>query len=125
MNYNYVLPGAGRYNPIPHWSNKTSSSMRQRFFFAMVIMCILLGGGFGFFYFTSGKSPITLEAAPAMLLEQQRNLDVKVNRLLDALESMPALHDRIKDSKEAAPAPAAALSPNHNDNKVPSTGNTH
>lgn len=91
--------------PVPQW-NKLPRRRGRRLPTIILTLLVLIGGWVGFFYLTNGKLPDNIEAASPLLLEQQRKLDAKVNRLLDAIESMPALRDRIKKD-EPAETPAA------------------
>ncbi len=104
---NPAAPGAAQYRQTPQWNNRISHRPRRRLLFASLALLVLLGGWIGFFYLTNGKLPDNLEAASPLLLEQQRKLDVKVNRLLDAIESMPAMQGRVKDSNNTPPATSA------------------
>jgi len=97
-----------QYRQTPQWNNRISRRPRRRLLLASLALLVLVGGWIGFFYLTNGKLPDNLEAASPLLMEQQLKLDAKVNRLLDAIESMPALQGRVKDNKNAPPATSAA-----------------
>jgi hypothetical protein len=124
-----AAPGANLYNQTslwskPQWSNKTYRSPLQRFMLAIVLMAVLLGSGLGYFYFSNGKLPETLGAASPLILEQQRKLDVKVSRLLDAIESMPALQPDLKSDVDSPPVTTKPTPLKRNDKSRPPSGNT-
>jgi CRP-like cAMP-binding protein len=92
-----------------HWSNKSYQRPSKRPLFILLTILLALSGGIGYRYFTTGALPARLDEASPLLLEQQRKLDAKVTRLLDAIESMPALQRRPKESNDSAapPSPSA------------------
>lgn len=112
---NPAAPGATLYNRTPQWSNKAYRSPWQRFMLAIMLMVVLLGSGLGYFYFSNGKLPINLESASPILLEQQQKLDAKVSRLLDAIESMPALQHNLKSDGDSPPVTTKPSLLKHND----------
>lgn len=90
------------HHASPHWSNKPYQRSSRRSIFALLTVLLSVGAGFGYFYLKSGALPTKIEEASPLLLEQQRKLDAKVTRLLDAIESMPALQSRAKESNDPA-----------------------
>ena len=89
----------------------------RRSIFAVTTLLLLgLGGGLGYFYLMPGSLSSKLEDGPPLLLEQQRKLDAKMTRLLDAIESMTALQNRAKESNNAA---ATSLPPANNNKADP------
>jgi len=93
-----------------HWSNKSYHRPSKRPLYVILTILLALGGGLGYRYFTTGALPAKLDEASPLLLDQQRKLDAKVTRLLDAIESMPALQSRPKKSDD--PAASASSTPN-------------
>jgi len=86
-----------------HWHNKINQrSSSKRSVFAVLTILLCAGGGLGYLYFATGKLPTKLEQGSPLLLEQQRKLDAKVTRLLGALEALPALKSRAKESNDPA-----------------------
>ena len=66
----------------------------------MLTLLLFVGGGLGYFYLTTGKLPAKLDEAYPILLEQ-RKLDAKVTRLLEAIEkSTPILQHRSTESSD-------------------------
>jgi CRP-like cAMP-binding protein len=84
------------------WNTRSSRILGRRIVMTLLIVVVLVGGWAGFSYLTNGELPTNIQAASPLLLEQQRKLDAKVNRILDAIESMPAMQGRIKGGKDAA-----------------------
>jgi rhodanese-related sulfurtransferase len=100
-----VQPGPAKTAPQQqpesrHWHSKTYQRSSKRPMFALLTILLCVGGGLGYLYFTTGKLPSELEQRSPLLLDQQRKLDAKVTRLLDALEALPALKSRAKESNE-------------------------
>ena len=100
------------HSETQHWSNKPYRSSKRPIF-ALVTILLALSGGVGYWYFTTGSLATKLDGASPLLLEQQRKLDAKVTRLLDAIASMPTLQRQPKESNE----PAAPSSPPASDSK--------
>lgn len=105
------------------WSNKIHLRSYKRPLLALSLILFLTGGGIAYYFLTSGSVSTKLKADSPHLLEQQRKLDAKVTRLLDAIASMPALqaHDKTPSSaatSDAAPQPSATAA------KSESSGNT-
>ena len=91
------------------WSNKSYYRSLKRPIFILLTILLALSGGIGYWYFTTGSFAKLDKASPLLL--EQRKLDAKVSRLLDAIESMPTINkDRPKESK--APAVPATSSAN-------------
>ena len=113
-----------QHQPIPpQWSNKPYQRSSRRSIFVLLTILVLMSGGLAYLYLTTGPLPSKLNEASPLFLEQQRTLDAKVTRLLDALEAMPALKNRTKP----ASAPAAddtALPPEKSSEPDPSTNIT-
>jgi len=77
-----------QYHSAPGpWANKPYQRPSRRWVIALFATFLVVCGGFALLYF----SPSKLNEASPLLLEQQRKLDAKVTRLLDALEAMPPL----------------------------------
>jgi CRP-like cAMP-binding protein len=113
---NPAAPRTTGYNQqASAWNNRSSRTLGQRIVMAFLIVVVLLGGWIGFSYFKNGKLPTNIQDASPMLMEQQRKLDAKVNRLLDAIETIPAMQGRIKDNKDMAPAATPGSLPPAND----------
>ena len=77
----------------------------------------------GYFYFANGKLPAKLEDASPLLLDQQRKLDAKVNRLLDAIEAMRTSQHQNDEPKEPK-ATTMPLPADHSENADPPSGDT-
>ena len=103
-----------RHTATQHLSNKSYQRPSKRPIFILLTILLALSGGLGYRYFTIGVLPAKLDEASPLLLEQQRKLDAKVTRLLDAIESMPALQRSPKESNNSAVPP----SPSANDTKA-------
>lgn len=112
------------HHQTPQWDNRASSNPWRQSIFAVLAMLVLISGGLGLYYFSRGELPDKLEAAAPMLLEQQTKLDDKVNRLLDAIESMPAIQQRRSNDAKSTPSVPAERSPAPGSNKnTPAAGN--
>ncbi len=103
-----------RHSETQHWSDKPYQRSSKRPIFTLLTILLALSGGVGYWYFTTGSLPTKLNEASPLLLEQQRKLDAKVTRLLDAIASMPALQHRPKESNE----PEIPSSPPVSDSKI-------
>ena len=90
------------------WGNKSYHRSLKRPIFILLAILLTLGGGLGYRYSTTGALPTKLDKASPLLLDQQRKLDAKVSRLLDAIESMPALQSRPKNSDDSAVPPSSS-----------------
>ena len=99
--------GTYRPQPVSQWTPKVSRGWGRRIAVAAILIVVLASGWVGYFYMTNGKMPENLQSASPLILEQQRKLDAKVNRLLDAIESMPALKGQVKDRKDMEPPSAS------------------
>ena len=91
-----------------HWSNKSYQRPSKRPLYILLTILLALSGGVGYRYFTTGALPAKLDEASPLLLDQQRKLDAKVSRLLDAIESMPALQGHPRKSDELAVPPSSS-----------------
>jgi CRP-like cAMP-binding protein len=111
---------AHNHHESPHRSNKSYQRVSRRSLIALLAILLSAGGGFGYVYLTTGTLPRKLEEAPPLVLEQQRKLDAKMSRLLDAIESMPALQNRTKGSNDPATANTASLPPANDIKQDPS-----
>ncbi|MEJ2565742.1 MAG: cyclic nucleotide-binding domain-containing protein [Gammaproteobacteria bacterium] len=89
------------------WSNKIQLRSYKRPLLALSLILFLTGGGIAYYFLTNGSLSTKLKADSPHLLEQQRKLDAKVTRLLDAIASMPALQSRDKTASSAATSDAA------------------
>lgn len=121
---NPAAPGANPYKRTSHWNNTAYRSPWQRFVLAIVLMVVLLSSGLGYFYFSNGRLPVNLESASPILLEQQQKLDAKVSRLLDAIESMPALQHDLKSDGTSPPVTTKPSLLKRNDKSTPPPGST-
>ena len=106
------------------WKHKLHQRSFRRPLYALILALLLVGGGFGFYFLTTGRLPDKLEADSPRLLEQQRKLDAKVSRLLDAIASMPVLnaHDKTPSPPAVNKAPPQTSTPTSD--KPGSTPNT-
>jgi len=103
-----------QYHSAPGpWANKPYQRPSRRWIIASLAILLVVCGGFAFLYF----SPSKLNEASPLLLEQQRKLDAKVSRLLDALESMPPLkkHADETDVPTGSTTPVAPATNNKSD----------
>ena len=108
--------GAQFHSTATPWGNRPDHRPSRRLMLTVLIILLVVGGGFAYLYL----SPSKLNEASPLLLEQQRKLDAKVTRLLDALEAMPPLKNRTGEGN--APAGATAPIPPASDKKSdPST----
>jgi CRP-like cAMP-binding protein len=103
--------GTGIHRPRhlpPQWQTRSArGGAARRIAMGVLLGLALAGAGFGgYLYLTGGQLPDKLQAASPVILEEQRKLDDKLNRLLDAIDTLPM---RQTHSKEAeAPSQAAA-----------------
>lgn len=124
--------GSRPTNPAPpryyqhnnRWDDTPSSSLTRRILLGTVLTALLLAGGAGIYYFTKGELPANIEAASPMLMEQQRKLDDKVNRLLDAIETLPAFQSRPKENGESTVRPPEAGTSQGNLKETPGDAKT-
>ena len=84
----------------PQWNNKPYQRKSRRTIFTLLIVLSSIAAAFGYFYLETGAIPTKLKDASPLLLDQQLKLDAKMSRLLDAIEAMPALKSRAKESRE-------------------------
>lgn len=89
----------------PQWQARPARGAARRIAVGVLLGLALAGAGLGcYLYLTGGQLPDKLQAASPVILEQQRKLDDKLNRLLDAIDTLPT---RQTHSKEAPPKAAA------------------
>ena len=75
---------------------------------AAFVTLLLIGGGAVDYLLLNGEGlPLRLQSASPVILDQQRKLDAKVDRLLQALETMPALQGSSNTPPPAPATPAA------------------
>ena len=99
-----------QHTETQHWSNKSYQRPSKRPIYILLTILLAVGGGLGYWYFTTGSLPAKLDEASPLLLEQQRKLDAKVSRLLDAIESMPTLRRNPEKSNDSAATASPAAS---------------
>lgn len=85
------------YQEPQNWNHRTTRRPSKRLIFTTIAILLFVGTGLGFYYFSSvAHTSKTQETSPKML-EQQRKLNDKLSRLLDAIDSMSTHHTQ--DSK--------------------------
>lgn len=94
---------AVKHTDSHNWKNKSNLHFSRRSTLALVIIFSTLAvGGSGYYYFTKGDITNKLEKGSPMLFEQQRKLDAKVSRLLNAIEAMPTLRKNTEEPNNPA-----------------------
>ena len=107
------------HNTIPpQWGNKPYRRPSRRLVFILLTILLSVCGGLAYLYLSTGSLPSNLNEASPLFLEQQRKLDAKVTRLLDAIEAMPALKNRA-DKSNAPVVDATALPPDNDSESDP------
>jgi hypothetical protein len=100
----------------PSWQQDKllQSSPKKRWIIAAGVAVALVAGVISYFYFTTGS----LQTTPPLLLEQQRKLDAKVTRLMDAIQALQDLkkqHSEPDTSTNSGNNSAPQNSPPHSE----------